>query len=623
MQRALLPALVLASTLAFAQADAGVTESSPTDVEALKRDFEARLEAARREVKDLRDEMRAQLATSSVAQGWQEDWVDEKRKLELVTFDGYLRVRPDLFNKFDMGRGTDPSGYSMFPHSPVSAADRTQAGVNMRFRLEPTINVSEEVRIRAQIDALDNLVWGSTPDYAYSRNQSNGYWYDRNQFSLFSMSQTTQRSGVNSLQDSVAFKRVWGEVSTPIGILRFGRMGTHWGLGMLYNDGNAIDNNYGDTVDRVSFTVEPFAGFFITPMIDLDVTGLISPRTQEGGQPFDLSNRDNVTSYIIAIQRRDTEQERRQKIATGQTVFNYGLHFSYRNQRFDSANTLSQPFNNSVADGVGLGVASSNYDMVLRRSDLFIPDLWAKIERKEFRIEAEFAAVLGSINGRQLLANGDGKDQRLDVWQFGAVLQGEGKAFNGDLEVGGEIGFASGDKAPGFGNYPRRNGGGRDYTVLGDIDGPQYKCDAAGCSDRTINNFRFNRDFQTDMILFRELLGGVTDSIYFKLKGKYRITQGLEVFASALYARAIFLTSVPGALYTDSTPDLGVELNGGVRYETEDGFYAQLQYGVLFPLPGFMKRTDPYIQGQNTQLGGNKITLDNPQAIRGVFGIKF
>ncbi len=620
MHRALLPALVLASNLAFAQADAGVTES-PTDVEALKRDFEARLEAARREVKDLRDEVRAQLATSSVAQGWQEDWVDEKRKLELVTFDGYLRVRPDLFNKFDMGRGQDPSGYSLFPHSPVSQGDRTQAGVNMRFRLEPTINVSEEVRIRAQIDMLDNLVWGSTPDYAFSRNASNGYWYDRNQFSLFSMSQTTQRSGVNSLQDSIAVKRVWGEVSTPVGILRFGRMGSHWGLGMLYNDGNGIDNNYGDTVDRVSFTVEPISGLFITPMIDLDVVGLVSPRTQEGGQPFDLSNRDNVTSYIIAIQRRDTEQERRQKIATGQTVFNYGLHFTYRNQAYDSVNTLSQPFNNAVSDGIGIGAADSQYNMVLRRSDIFIPDLWAKVERKEFRIEAEFAAILGSINGRQMFVNGDGRDQRLDVWQFGAVIQGEGKAFNGDLEVGGEIGFASGDKAPGFGNYPRRTKDG--YTVLGDIDGPQYNCNAVGCSDNTINNFRFNRDFQTDMILFRELLGGVTDSIYFKVKGKYRITQGLEVFASALYARTLFPQSAPGSLYTDSTEDLGVELNAGVRYETEDGFYAQLQYGVLFPLPGFMKKTDPYVQGQNTQLGGSKVTLDNPQAIRGVFGIKF
>lgn len=240
MLRHVLAAIALSSTLAIAQADGGVAApaaapapvvttptAAPTNEGELRKEFEARLDAARREVKELREEMRAQLATQSVAQGWQEDWVDEKRKLELVTFDGYLRVRPDLFYKFDLGRGNDAAGYPLFPRSPSSLADRTQAGVNMRFRFEPTINVSEEVRVRAQIDALDNIVWGSTPDYAFSRNIDNNYYYDRNEFSVFSNSQTTPRSGINSLQDSISFKRVWGEVGTPVGILRFGRMPSH------------------------------------------------------------------------------------------------------------------------------------------------------------------------------------------------------------------------------------------------------------------------------------------------------------------------------------------------------------------------------------------------------------
>ncbi len=357
-------------------------------------------------------------------------------------------------------------------------------------------------------------------------------------------------------------------------------------------------------------------------MIDMDVVGLISPRTQEGGQPFDLTQADNVTSFILAAQRRDTEQERRQKLATGQTVFNYGLHFTYRNQRFDSVNTLSQPWDANGAEGVGVGLAGSS-PVVMRQGDLFIPDLWARVERKEFRIEAEFAAVLGSIKGRQFDVNGDGVDHTLEVYQFGAVLQGEGRFLNGDLEVGGEVGFASGDKAAGMGNYPRRNGGGRDYTVLGDTDGSQFKCETSGCSDPNINNFRFNRDYRVDMILYREILGGVTDSIYFKLRGKYRITQGLEIFASGLYSRVLFPQSAPGSLYTDSNESLGVELNAGVRYETEDGFFGQLQYGILFPLEGFMLKTDPYVAGQNTQLGGSRVTLDNPQALRAVFGIRF
>lgn len=628
MRRVLLSALALTSTLAFAQVDAGVPVAAPaetppssaaTDTEALKRDFEARLEAARREVKELREEMRAQLATSSVAQGWQEDWVDEKRKLELVTIDGYLRVRPELFYKFDMGRGLDQAGYSLFPRSPSSNLDRTNVGVNMRFRFEPTINVSEEVRIRTQIDALDNLVWGSTPDYAYSRNGNSDYYSDRNQFSLFSMSQTTQRSGINSLQDSIAVKRVWGEISTPVGILRFGRMGTHWGTGMLYNDGNAIDNDWGDTVDRVSFTAEPLAGFYITPMIDMNVAGMLSQRTQEGGQQFDLTQSDNVTSFIIAIQRRDTEQERRQRLAADQTVFNYGLHFSYRTQRFDAVTTLSQPF---TTDGVNTSIA--NDPVVLRKADLFIPDLWARIERKEFRIEAEVAAILGGMQGRQLSVGADGRDQTINVYQFGAVLQGEAKLLNGDLEIGGEIGFASGDKAPGFGNAPRRRGSSTNgYTGLGDTDGPQFRCEAS-CSDNEINNFRFNRDYRVDMILYREILGGVTDSIYFKPKAKYRITQGFEAFASVIYSRSIFLESTPGALYQDSNNSLGVEINGGVRYETEDGFYGQLQYGILFPLEGFKKTLDPVGPGAGLQsVGGTAPPLDNPQALRAVFGIKF
>ncbi|MDP3154065.1 MAG: TIGR04551 family protein [Archangium sp.] len=615
MQRVLLAALALSSTLVLAQADAGTLVPASNGDSDLRKEFEAKLDAARREVKELREEMRAQLATQSVAQGWQEDWVDEKRKLELVTFDGYLRVRPDLFYKFDMNRGDDGAGFPLFPRS--SASERTQAGVNMRFRFEPTINVSEEVRVRAQVDALDNLIWGSTPDYAFSRNRDNGFYSDRNEFSIFSASQTTQRSGINSVQDSIAVKRVWGEVSTPVGILRFGRMGSHWGLGMLHNDGNGIDNDWGDTVDRVSFTAEPLPGFYVTPMMDFNIEGLSSRRSLEGGQPFDLSNSDDAHSYIIAAQRRDTEQERRAKLDANGTVFNYGLHFTYRTQRNDNVDALSAPLGNSEGTS---GSTAAYPAVVLRKADIFMPDLWAKVERKEWRIEAEFAAVLGGIQNRSLNANSTDTNQALGVYQFGGVIQGEVKLLNGDLEIGGEVGFASGDKAAGFGNAPRRKGSGLNgATELGDTEGPQYRCDN-GCADNEINNFRFNRDYRVDMILYREILGGVTDSLYFKPRAKYRITQGFEAFASVIYSRALFPESAPGFPYANSNASLGVEINGGARYETEDGFYGQLQYGILFPLEGF-KKGGPLADGSASNVP--LANIENPQALRAVVGIKF
>ncbi len=611
--------LALAAVPAQAQ-DGGMATISPltptasTDAEAMRRD----LDAARREVKEMREEMRAQLATQSVSQGWQDDWVDEKRKLELVTFDGYLRVRPEMFYKFDLGRPVDPAGYSLWPSSPLSQAERTNAGVNMRFRFEPTINVSEEVRIRAQIDALDNLVWGSTPDYAFSRNAVTGYWYDRNEFSVLSSSQSPPQAGINSLSGSINVRRLWGEVATPIGNLKFGRMGSHWGLGMMHNDGNGLDNDWGDTVDRVMFVAEPISGFYVTPMLDFNVEGILSPKQPAGGQQFDLSNSDDSHSFILAVARRDTDTERLAKLDSNQAVFNYGLHFEYRVQRNDSIDYLSATL--PTADGLSTGTTPGVGGYVQRDAKLFMPDLWAKVEKKNWRIEAEFASVLGFINNRALSggdASNTGKNQRLDIWQFAAVIQGEYKLLNGDLELGAEVGFASGDKAPGFGNYPRRNQKlNPDGTqAAGVIDGPQYNCTASGCLDNTLRAFRFNRDYRVDMILYREILGGITDSLYIKPRASYRITTGFTAFAALIYSRAIYAESTPGTVTGALDPNLGIELNAGARYETEDGFFAQAQYGILFPLGGFAAR-DPLNPGVNK-------TLDFAQAVRGTFGIKF
>ncbi|MCA2982000.1 MAG: TIGR04551 family protein, partial [Myxococcaceae bacterium] len=399
-------------------------------------------------------------------------------------------------------------------------------------------------------------------------------------------------------------------------ILRFGRMGSHWGLGMLHHDGNGIDNDWGDTVDRVMFTAEPLAGFYVTPMLDVNVVGNTSLRLPEGGQPFNLSNFDDGLNYILAVARRDTDTEARAKLDSGQTVFNYGLHFSYRNQRVDSVDVLSRPF---ASDGLNVS-ASPGDQSVRREANLFIPDVWAKLERKNFRIEGEFAAILGWLDNRALAGMAGtqpGFNQRLDVWQFGAVLQGEYRLLNGDLELGGEVGFASGDRQPGFGNAPRRRGSGPNgATNPGDLEGPQYACSpTGGCADRVIRNFRFNRDYRMDMILYREILGGVTDSLYVKPKVQYRITQGFNVFAGFIYSRAIFAESTPSAAnasaLTPPDPNLGIEINGGARYETEDGFYAQAQYGILFPLGGFNRE------------GGTGSNLVNAQAFRGVFGIRF
>src|SRR5258706_2020782 len=102
MLRTLLAASVVMSSWTLAQPDAGT--DSPADVDGLKRD----LDAARKEMKEMREEMRAQQANQASAQGWQDDWVPEKRKLETFVPNGYLRMRPELLYHMDLGRGEDP-----------------------------------------------------------------------------------------------------------------------------------------------------------------------------------------------------------------------------------------------------------------------------------------------------------------------------------------------------------------------------------------------------------------------------------------------------------------------------------------------------------------------------------
>src|SRR5207302_5125149 len=199
----------------------------------------------------------------------------------------------------------DPAGYRLFARSPNNSntPEHTVAGANMRFRFEPTFNISEEVRIKMQVDALDNVIMGSNPDYAFSRNLS----YARDPFSVFSDSQVPPSSAINGLTDSIAVKRIYGEVSTPVGLLRFGRMGSNWGLGMLHNDGNCLDCDYGDTVDRIQFVAEPISGWYIVPGIDFNVEG--PQLTRSNGVPLDLSNGDDAHSLVIAAARMDTASQ--------------------------------------------------------------------------------------------------------------------------------------------------------------------------------------------------------------------------------------------------------------------------------------------------------------------------
>mgnify|MGYP000858762808 CR=1 FL=1 len=236
----------------------------------------------------------------------------QAEQLKFFELNGYYRVRTYLFHQLDLGVFDSLRPYADRLHdttvSPVTArankGDNTVTGANMRLRLSPTLNLSEQIRLKMDMDLLDNVVLGSTPD-TY-RNNYKGQTYQG--LSTFAGSQTAPK-------DALAMKRVWAEVMTPVGQLAFGRMPLHWGTGMFMNAGKGIDDDYGDTIDRIKFTTKLFEHeiFFGVDFVNQGITNALENGTYYG-QPKDFSDLDDAHQLSFGFLRSHTAAETEERL---------------------------------------------------------------------------------------------------------------------------------------------------------------------------------------------------------------------------------------------------------------------------------------------------------------------
>ena len=116
--------------------------------------------------------------------------------------------------------------------------------------------------------------------------------------------------------------------------------------------------------------------------------------------------------------------------------------------------------------------------------------------------------------------------------------------------------------------------------MAGDVGGDQ-----AGRGDYTIDHFRFSSDYHVDRILFRELLGGVTDALYIRPHMRHRLFElgdgELEVQLFGIFSLAMESSSTPGL-----KAPLAVELDPSLIYRSGENFRFALDYAVLLPLEG-------------------------------------
>jgi uncharacterized protein (TIGR04551 family) len=275
-----------------------------------------------------------------------------------------------------------------------------------------------------------------------------------------------------------------------------------------------------------------------------------------------------VHTAALALSRVLSPEAQERRLRAGRALWQYGLLASYRHQ------TLDVP---AWAQAGGLTRAYGPGDFVARGLDNFAGDFWLMVHHRGFRAELELATVLGRI-ANATNTPGVSLVQPVTLTQLGGVLS-LSYQFRWPLRLRFELGYASGDPAPGFGNSFAP---GQATTQRGDLDGPQLRPPG----DTTVDNFRFSPDYHVDLILWRRILGQVTDAVYLKP------TVRLGPFGSAWHHFTLDLSLIDSNAVYDTTPPgqarhLGAELDALARYRYEAGFEIDLGYGVLFPGAGF------------------------------------
>lgn len=122
--------------------------------------------------------------------------------------------------------------------------------------------------LHVQLDALDDVLWGDNNGLAIAP--------------LFATDASNQHYLGQVLTEDFRVPRAWVQFQVPVGLMRVGRMSSHWGMGLLANGGGSFnhdpmspvgypkrkhldtffdddfgDNHFGTTTDRVLFITRP------------------------------------------------------------------------------------------------------------------------------------------------------------------------------------------------------------------------------------------------------------------------------------------------------------------------------------------------------------------------------
>ncbi len=395
-------------------------------------------------------------------------------------------------------------------------------------------------------------------------------------------------------------------------------------MGLVANHGNGyargdssdiirhLDRDYGDSVDSVrlgfDFGKDRRRTHTLALSWDWAASGATNVFVNGGqygngrlvGQTLSAEKYDNVYQWSASLERRDDQDMLKRKLSLGSPVVNYGLMTWLRYQDVDVVEAGT-----SAGDQLALfDSAPYNELLVSRRAIVATPDLWLRVNWRTMRVELEAAGQFGTFRALDDAISADDRaetgfyeavtaDQleRKVLANFGYALEFKYGLFKDRFHIGFDQGMATGDSAVSP-NSP-------------DVGS------AVGINDdnNLISNFRFNPAYNVDMLMFREILGTVSNAAYFKPWAAFYFFDNFSARVDVEYAMAANRRSTLGNRYS-----YGIEIDGAVRYhDKREPLFFQLQYGVMFPLGAF-NRINP---------DGSEEDARALQSVQAQMGIRF
>jgi hypothetical protein len=160
--------------------------------------------------------------------------------------------------------------YPLTGEETVVPEIRRTSYLTHRLQVMPQVRYGDLAKLTVQVDALKDVLWGDNNGVSaaplFATDTSNQYYLGGEE------------------QDSIAVRRAWLEFNAKLGVMRVGRMPSHWGMGLLSNGGGSGwmdpdptrppelpqrraldnffdddfgDNHFGSTADRILFLTRP------------------------------------------------------------------------------------------------------------------------------------------------------------------------------------------------------------------------------------------------------------------------------------------------------------------------------------------------------------------------------